>query len=139
MLYKLQAVFYSVLNLGSFSVIEPVERAYKVSGYSSDTLEAYLMFFLGTSALRTYISYDTRISAARVTVNRVVDRAVAYSAFFHAADYLLKSREILQRDRDKLELVAGFLLEHETMDARQFQLVYDDPAALAPPPETEGD
>ena len=41
-----------------------------------------------------------------------------------------KCREILERDRDKLELVAQFLLEHETMDARQFQLVYDDPAAL---------
>ncbi len=41
-----------------------------------------------------------------------------------------KSREILERDRDKLELVARFLLEHETMDAAQFQLVYDDPAAL---------
>ena len=41
-----------------------------------------------------------------------------------------KCREILERDRDKLELVARFLLEHETMDAAQFQLVYDDPAAL---------
>ncbi len=41
-----------------------------------------------------------------------------------------KCREILERDRDKLELVAQFLLEHETMDARQFQLAYDDPAAL---------
>ncbi len=42
----------------------------------------------------------------------------------------VKCREILERDRDKLELVAQFLLEHETMDAKQFQLVYDDPAAL---------
>ncbi len=41
-----------------------------------------------------------------------------------------RCREILERDRDKLELVARFLLEHETMDAKQFQLVYDDPAAL---------
>jgi len=41
-----------------------------------------------------------------------------------------RCREVLERDRDKLELVAQFLLEHETMDARQFQLVYDDPAAL---------
>ena len=41
-----------------------------------------------------------------------------------------RCKEILERDRDKLELVARFLLEHETMDARQFQLVYDDPAAL---------
>ncbi len=41
-----------------------------------------------------------------------------------------KCKEILERDRDKLELVARFLLEHETMDAKQFQLVYDNPAAL---------
>ncbi len=41
-----------------------------------------------------------------------------------------RCREILTRDRDKLELVARFLLEHETMDAGQFQQVYDDPAAL---------
>ena len=41
-----------------------------------------------------------------------------------------KCREILRRDRDKLETVARFLLEHETMDAAQFRLVYDDPAAL---------
>ena len=41
-----------------------------------------------------------------------------------------RCREILARDRDKLELVARFLLEHETMDAAQFQLVYDDPEAL---------
>ncbi len=48
-----------------------------------------------------------------------------------------KCREILERDRDKLELVAQFLLEHETMDARQFQLVYDDPAALKAAAETQ--
>jgi len=42
-----------------------------------------------------------------------------------------RCREIITRDRDKLELVAQFLLKHETMDAAQFQLVYDDPAALS--------
>ena len=41
-----------------------------------------------------------------------------------------RCREILERDRDKLELVARFLLEHETMDAGQFRLAYDDPGAL---------
>ncbi len=41
-----------------------------------------------------------------------------------------RCREILSRDREKLELVAQFLLKHETMDAQQFQLVYDDPTAL---------
>ena len=41
-----------------------------------------------------------------------------------------RCREILARDRDKLETVARYLLEHETMDAEQFQKVYDDPGAL---------
>ena len=41
-----------------------------------------------------------------------------------------RCREILTRDRDKLETVARYLLEHETMDAEQFQKVYDDPGAL---------
>ena len=41
-----------------------------------------------------------------------------------------RCREILTRDRDKLELVARFLLQHETMDAEQFQLAFEDPAAL---------
>ena len=42
-----------------------------------------------------------------------------------------RCREILTRDRDKLELVARFLLKNETMTAEQFQLVYDDPDRLA--------
>jgi len=45
-------------------------------------------------------------------------------------DAYVRCREILERDRDKLEIVAQFLLKHETMNAQQFQLVYDDPAAL---------
>ena len=45
-------------------------------------------------------------------------------------DAYARCRDILTRDRDKLELVAQFLLKNETMDARQFQLVYADPAAL---------
>jgi cell division protease FtsH len=41
------------------------------------------------------------------------------------------SRAILTRDRDKLELVARYLLKYETMTADQFRLVYDDPGQLA--------
>ena len=44
-----------------------------------------------------------------------------------------RCREILERDRDKLETVAQFLLEHETMDAKQFQAVYGEPEALDAP------
>ena len=44
---------------------------------------------------------------------------------------------ILKRDSDKLELVAGYLLAYETMDADTFQMVYDDPQALAQQIPTE--
>ena len=37
----------------------------------------------------------------------------------------------MKRDSDKLELVARYLLAFETMDAATFQMVYDDPQALA--------
>ena len=41
-----------------------------------------------------------------------------------------RCREILERDREKLELVAQYLLRHESMDAGQFQKVYENPEAL---------
>ena len=44
---------------------------------------------------------------------------------------------ILKRDSDKLELVARYLLAFETMDAATFQMVYDDPQALAQQIPTE--
>lgn len=37
---------------------------------------------------------------------------------------------ILSKQRDKLELVAQYLLEHETMSAEEFQLAFTDPEAL---------
>ncbi len=40
------------------------------------------------------------------------------------------ARAILTRDREKLDLVARFLLRHETMTAEQFGLVYTDPERL---------
>ena len=46
-------------------------------------------------------------------VKRILDEAYA------------KCKSILQRDRDKLETVAQFLLENETMNADQFEAVYN--------------
>ena len=46
-------------------------------------------------------------------------------------DAYAQCQEILKRDNDKLELVARYLLAFETMDAPTFQMVYDDPQALA--------
>ena len=43
----------------------------------------------------------------------------------------------MKRDSDKLALGARYLLAYETMDAATFQMVYDDPQALAQQIPTE--
>ena len=92
----------------------------------------------GMSARLGAVSYDS--GHDEVFIGRSMAQAKPYSEQTAALiDQEVKSlldgayarcREILERDRDKLELVARFLLEHETMNAAQFQLVYDDPEAL---------
>lgn len=74
--------------------------------------------FIGRSMAQAKPYSEQTAAVIDQEVKGLLDRAYA------------RCREILERDRDKLELVAQFLLEHETMDAAQFQLVYDDPAAL---------
>ena len=74
--------------------------------------------FIGRSMAQAKPYSEQTAALIDEEVKTLLDRAYA------------KCREILQRDRDKLETVAQFLLEHETMDAAQFRLVYDDPAAL---------
>ena len=48
-----------------------------------------------------------------------------------------KCEEILQTRRRELDLVARYLLEHETMDAATFEKVFTDPAALGLAPAEE--
>ena len=55
------------------------------------------MLFLSAAALGADVADNSRIAAYRVTVDGVVDRAVAYSAFLHAADNLLEGVKVLQR------------------------------------------
>ena len=74
--------------------------------------------FIGRSMAQAKPYSEQTAALIDQEVKALLDRAYA------------KCREILGRDRDKLETVAQFLLEHETMDAGQFQMVYDDPAAL---------
>ncbi len=74
--------------------------------------------FIGRSMAQAKPYSEQTAAVIDQEVKGLLDRAYA------------RCREILERDRDKLELVARFLLEHETMDAAQFQLVYDDPEAL---------
>ena len=46
-------------------------------------------------------------------------------------------QEILSAQRDQLETVAQYLLEHETMDAAAFERVFTDSAGALPPAEPE--
>ena len=82
--------------------------------------------FIGRSMAQAKPYSEETAALIDSEVKRLIDDAYA------------RCHEILERDRDKLELVAKFLLAHETMDAKQFQLAYDDPAALDADPETEG-
>ena len=81
--------------------------------------------FIGRSMAQAKPYSEQTAAAIDQEVKNLLDTAYA------------RCMEILERDRDKLELVAQFLLEHETMSAQQFQLVYDDPAALNAPEETQ--
>ena len=74
--------------------------------------------FIGRSMAQAKPYSEQTAAVIDQEVKGLLDRAYA------------RCREILERDRDELELVARFLLEHETMDAAQFQLVYNDPEAL---------
>ena len=64
----------------------------------------YSMLFLCPAALRTAVSDYARITADRVSVNRVVHRAVTYAGLLHAADYLLKCVEVLERVAVELDI-----------------------------------
>ncbi len=73
--------------------------------------------FIGRSMAQAKPYSEETAALIDSEVRRLLDEAYA------------RCREILSRDRDKLEQVAQFLLEHETMDAKQFQQVYTQPAA----------
>ena len=70
--------------------------------------------FIGRSMGQTR-GYSEQVAAEiDQEIKAVVDRA------YH------RCQEILERDRDKLEIVASYLLEHETMDSEAFQAVYGE-------------
>ena len=70
--------------------------------------------FIGRSMGQTR-GYSEQVAAEiDQEIKAVVDRA------YH------RCQELLERDRDKLEIVASYLLEHETMDSEAFQAVYGE-------------
>ncbi len=81
--------------------------------------------FLGRSMAQAKPYSEETAALIDSEVKRLLDQA--YEA----------CQAILKRDSDKLELVARYLLAFETMDADTFQMVYDDPQALAQQIPTE--
>ena len=73
-----------------------IHGSYQISGYSADSLESDIAFFLFAVALRALIINDSRVSAARVSVNRMVDGAVSDSGFLHASYYLFERIKVLK-------------------------------------------
>ena len=70
-------------------------------------------------------SYSEEVAGAiDEEIHAIIDRAYK------------KCEEILNAKKDELTLTAKFLLEHETMSAQQFELVFTDPAALESVEET---
>ena len=62
------------------------------------------MFSLSSAALRALVPDDACVSANRVTVNRMVDRAVAYADFLHVPYDLFKGGEVVERVTVKLDV-----------------------------------
>ena len=46
-----------------------------------------------------------------------------------------KCKEILEANMDKLDIVAKYLLEHETMDGKTFEMVFENPEQFLNPAE----
>ena len=94
----------SVCNLGALCVVEAIERSDEISGYSADSFKAVASLGFLSAALGAGVSDYTGKAAARVSVNRVIDRTVANAGFLHAADNLFKRGQILKRIAVKLNV-----------------------------------
>jgi cell division protease FtsH len=74
--------------------------------------------FIGRTMAQARSYSEDIASAIDEEIHAIIDRAYK------------KCEEILTANRNKLDLTAEFLLEHETMSAEEFELVFTDPAAL---------
>ena len=79
----LLTVFYSVVLFSALCVIEVIKCSNEISGNSADTLELDISFFSATR--RACITDNSCISANRVVVYRMVDRAVPDTVIVHQA------------------------------------------------------
>ena len=78
-------MLYPVCLLGALAVVETVQSADKVAGYTADTLKSHFCIVLPASAVWALVLYYAGKAADRVAVNRVVYRAIAYAALLHVS------------------------------------------------------
>ena len=74
--------------------------------------------FIGRTMAQARSYSEDIASAIDEEIHAIIDRAYK------------KCEEILAANRPQLDLTAQFLLEHETMSAEEFELVFTDPLAL---------
>ena len=86
-------MFYAVVFFGAFCIVPAVDGSDKISGNSANPFE-FGAFLFCSAAARADIVDDSVVPTDAVAINRVVDRAISNSGFFHAADDALKCFEV---------------------------------------------
>ena len=92
----------SVFFFAGLSIVPVVHSAYQVAGNSSDSFEIFVAVPLSSSTGRALVVDDSRITAYRISVNRMIDGTVTYAAFLHAPYDFLKGVQVFQRIAVKL-------------------------------------
>ena len=111
----------AILFLGGLGIVPAIHGAHQITGDAADALKTDVAIVLGTAAAGALVINDAGVAADGIAVNGMVDTAVADAGLLHAADYLFKSVQILQRIAVHLDvadvtgvgqsMVGGFLLD----------------------------
>ena len=86
-------MFHSVMLFGSLCIVESVKSANQIASDSSYSFKWVVVFFF-SSAVRALIANNAVIPTFWVSVNRVVDCAVANAFVLHATDDFFKSIKV---------------------------------------------
>ena len=97
-------MLYPVFLFRRLGVVPVIHGTDQIAGDAADSFKADIAFTLLTVALRTLIVDNAGIPAAWVAVDRMINRAVADSAFFHAANDFLEGIQIFERISVELDI-----------------------------------
>ena len=90
------AMFDASSLFGAFCIIPALERAYEITGNAAETFEALFAIRLTTATAWTDIAFDdTSVTTDWVTINWMVDGAIANASFFHVADNCFESFDVI--------------------------------------------